>query len=135
MAEIFGGEDAQKSIEKLCERRVGGGRLGKVTNADFALARGQRVGADRAERDGVDGVDAHGAGDTLTRAERNTKPRRDTLPRAAKSRPRMGRAGTPFDLSLELHAMVFTERLAMQDGTFYLVRPHSRVSSTDLWDR
>ena len=77
MAEIFGGEDARKSIEKLCERRVGGGRLGKVTNADFALARGERVGVDRTERDGVDGVDAHGAGDTLTRAERNTKRRRD----------------------------------------------------------
>jgi hypothetical protein len=28
---------------------------------------------DRAESDGMDRVDAHGAGDTLTRTERNTK--------------------------------------------------------------
>jgi len=73
MAEIFGGENVREGIEKFRERRVRGGRLREVADADFTSARVEGVGVDRAERDGMDGVDAHGAGDTLTRAERNTK--------------------------------------------------------------
>jgi len=73
MAEIFGGEDVGKRIEKFCERGVRGGGLRKVAYADFALARGKRIGVDRAERDRMDGVDAHRDGDTLTRKGHNTK--------------------------------------------------------------
>src|SRR5260370_15474895 len=66
MPQIFGGEDTWKRIEKFCARAVRAGRLCKIADTDFALARGKRIRAHRAKRDGLDGVDAHGTGNTLT---------------------------------------------------------------------
>ena len=38
VAEILGGKDVGERIEKSCEQGVRGGRLGKIADADFALA-------------------------------------------------------------------------------------------------
>src|SRR6266850_1637199 len=75
MPEIFGGENVWECVEEFCERGLRGRGLCKVTDTDFAPARGEWVGVDGAQSDGVDGVDAHGAGDTLPSEEDITKLR------------------------------------------------------------
>src|SRR5712691_4960859 len=59
MAEIFSGENIGKRIEEFGERTFRAGRLCKVADADFALARRKRVSVNCAERKRTDRVDAH----------------------------------------------------------------------------
>src|SRR5260370_18589650 len=64
-AKILGGENLREPIHKFCERCIFGRRLCKVADSDFAVARGKRVGVNGAERDRMNGVDAHGEGNTV----------------------------------------------------------------------
>jgi hypothetical protein len=73
LAKIFGGENLRKRIKKFRERNVCSRRLRKLADAHLALSRSKRIRVNRTKRDGLNGIDTHGAMDTLTRTDRNTK--------------------------------------------------------------
>src|SRR5947208_7627700 len=60
IAKIFDSEKVGERIQESCERRVRAGRPRKITDADFALARSERIGAHRAKRQRLDIVSGHG---------------------------------------------------------------------------
>src|SRR5882762_1446123 len=67
IAEVSSGEEVGKGGEEFGERGIGGGGLGKIADADFALAGGERVRLEVGEGDGAGGVDAHLRGFTVRR--------------------------------------------------------------------
>src|ERR1700730_8188705 len=60
-AEVGGGEEVGKRVEEFGERGIGGGRLGEIADADFALAGREGIGTQISQSYGASGVDTHGA--------------------------------------------------------------------------
>src|SRR5260370_1143517 len=70
--EVGAGEELGERVEELGERGIGGGGLGEISDADFALARGKRIRLQVGESDRAGGADAHLGKFTVT----GTGPRR-----------------------------------------------------------
>ncbi|MCU1241026.1 MAG: hypothetical protein JWO71_1752 [Candidatus Acidoferrum typicum] len=73
IAEVGGGEEVGEGSEKFVQRGIGGGWLGKIAHADFALAGGKRIGLEVGEGNGAGGVDAHLGGFTVRRSTREAQ--------------------------------------------------------------
>jgi hypothetical protein len=74
VAQIVGGKEIGKRVEKFCKGSVGSGWNGEVADTHFALARRKRIGVNDTKREGRDVIETHSKGFTLRSESDACKP-------------------------------------------------------------